>query len=357
MKSEQIHSVLSHFPIGNLEAMRYRPFGNGHIHRTFLVETKAKKFILQEFNDEVFKSPEKITKNQKILHSAAKFERLPFQVPLPIPIPRKSGELLYRSKKSLFRLFDFVEGKSIDYPENTVQAFEAAKSFGSFAAAMNSIHPESLSETIPNFHRLDLRYECFLKVLSESIHSEDLNRITDFYKNQDNLVYTYSQSIRTLPLRITHNDTKLNNLIFSNDLKNVNAVVDLDTIMPGYIMYDFGDLVRTAASGDDENSEDLAQVNLQVNLFEALLKGYLTGFGKDTLKPEIESLKLAGEYMTLMMGLRFLTDHLEGNVYYQVHHPLANLNRAKNQMKLLGSMQEKRGEIEGIFNSLGSDKN
>ncbi|MDN3204244.1 phosphotransferase enzyme family protein [Algoriphagus sediminis] len=355
MNSEQIHSVLSHFPIGNLEAMRYKPFGNGHIHRTFLVETKAKKFILQEFNDEVFKSPEKITKNQKTLHSEAKFERLPFQVPLPIP--RKSGELLYRSKEGLFRLFDFVEGKSIDYPENPEQAFQAAKSFGSFAAAMNSIHPESLSETIPDFHRLDLRYERFLNVLSQSTHSEELNPITDFYKNQGNLVYTYSQSIRTLPLRITHNDTKLNNLIFSEDLKNVNAVVDLDTIMPGYIMYDFGDLVRTAASGADENSEDLAQVNLQVALFEALLKGYLSGFGKDISKPEIESLKLAGEYMTLMMGLRFLTDHLEGNVYYHVHHPLANLNRAKNQMKLLGSMQEKREEIEGIFNSLGSDKN
>ncbi len=355
MNFDQIQSLLKEYPISEATAPGLKRFGNGHIHGTFLVQAGTKKFILQQFNSTVFKSPETIASNQSQVAREAHFEALSFEVPLPIAT--RSGKLLFEADGKYFRLFDFVDGKSVDYPESETQAKEAAKGFGGFAAAMNNINPEDLNDTIPDFHRLDLRFQQFFEGIPGKELSEEEKLLVDYYAEQKSIIEKYSNIIKRLPIRITHNDTKLNNLIFSKDLLHLKAVIDLDTLMPGFLMYDFGDLVRTAASGVDENNEDWDSIGLQIGLFQSLAEGYLEGFGEEITKEEIESLHWAGEFMTLMMGLRFLTDHLDGNKYYHVHHPLANLVRTKNQMLLLESLKAHRLEIREIFSKLLSDKN
>jgi hypothetical protein len=329
-------------------ALSCAPFGEGLIHETLLLRQAEKKWILQGFNDSVFRYPDRIDHNLNLLSSHQADAILPFQ--LPLPLPNRQGIGLTIIDGNYYRLFDFVEGKTLQQIQQPDQARLAAHAYGKFADWAANLPAADLQETIPNFHRLDLRFARLVEVAKKNPPlAQDEQSLLQSYLDQQPLVDWYLEQLPQLPLRTTHNDTKINNLIFSSSLDAVEALVDLDTLMAGYLMYDFGDLVRTVACSQPETSTAWDQVVLLPNLFEELLNGYWQGLGGAITPTEATSLRHGGAVMTLIMGLRFLTDHLEGNVYYRVSYPEQNLHRAKNQLALLHSQQAQSAALDACW--------
>lgn len=351
MIKEDIAGILANYTFDSFEDFTFQPFGAGLIHGTFLVESGDSKFILQEFNNGVFQNPERISHNQRLVKSQGNDTFLPFQ--LPLPILNSNNRLITTVDGRLFRLFEFVSGLTIQEITAPEQAFLAAKAYGIFAEWGKDVDTEQLQECIPNFHRLDLRFAKLQEVANEqgTLSQED-QEVLDFYLGQKALIEAYQEFQAILPARLTHNDTKINNLIFSHDLLKVEALIDLDTLMGGYLMYDFGDLVRTVACSEPETSRNWQGIHLEIPVFEQLIRGYWEGVKTLATAEEMKSLLIAGEVMTCIMGLRFFTDHLQGNVYYKVEYPEQNFHRAKNQMILLKSLQEGNAEIQKIWKAV-----
>lgn len=332
------------------QSLQISELGEGLIHETLLIHSETQKWVLQGFNEAVFNYPDRIDHNLSLLsaHANTQTETLPFLLPLPILNQKGEGLTAIEGKK--YRLFDFVKGKTLQQIENSQQAQLAAQTYGSFANWSKEISGETMQDTIPNFHRLDLRYQKLQEVSQgKSEPSDEENELLDFYLGQKPLIDWYLSQIKSLPLRVTHNDTKINNLIFSEDLNKVEALIDLDTLMGGYLMYDFGDLVRTVGCSLPETSIQWSEIQLFPELFEKLLDGYWHGIKDFATLSEAKSLIFGGEIMTLIMGLRFFTDHLQGNIYYRVSYPEQNFHRAKNQMIFLQNQQDKRNELLKIW--------
>lgn len=348
MKKEVISAILNQYDFLKDKEYGFQVFGSGLIHGTYLIECSDSKFILQEFNTSVFRYPERIAHNHLILGEKGDVSQLPFA--LPLPRLNQNGDSLISIEKKLFRLFDFVKGETLQQIQNQNQAYLAAKAYGVFADWAKEISASEMQESIPNFHRLDWRFENLEKAAgtSSSLNSEE-QEILDFYLSQKPLVKEYLELHESCPQRITHNDTKINNLIFNESLDKVAAVIDLDTLMGGLLLYDFGDLVRTVACTEVETSQNWNNLAHRPEIFEELLKGYWEGIKDMASSEEAKSLLIAGEVMTCIMGLRFFTDHLQGNIYYKVAYPLQNLHRAKNQMIFLKSQQDQKVQLENIW--------
>jgi Ser/Thr protein kinase RdoA (MazF antagonist) len=341
MNPRLLDALLKSYAVLENQSLKLSALGEGLIHDTILLDNGKDKWVVQGFNETVFNFPDRIDHNLSLLSAYAHSQPLPFL--LPLPILNNSGNGLTEIEGKNYRLFDFVEGKTVQLIDSPHQAYLAARAYGDFATWASGISAEGMQETIPNFHRLDLRFE---KLILASKDKTDLTEeeieVLDFYLSQQHLVDWYLSQLSGLPLRITHNDTKINNLIFSEDLTQVKAVIDLDTLMGGFLMYDFGDLVRTVACSLPETSKQWDAIHLIPALFEELLKGYWEGVKGIAQPAEAKSLLLGGEIMTLIMGLRFFTDHLQGNVYYRVSYPEQNFHRARNQMIFLKTQQESR---------------
>ncbi|MDR7129892.1 Ser/Thr protein kinase RdoA (MazF antagonist) [Algoriphagus sp. 4150] len=351
MVKENIAGILAAYSFNSFEDFIFHPFGAGLIHGTYLIESGNSKYILQEFNNSVFPYPERISNNQRLVKTQGDEKLLPFR--LPLPLPNSAKKLITEWNGKIFRLFDFVSGQTIQEITALDQAYLAAKAYGVFAEWGKEVDTKQLQECIPDFHRLDLRFAKLQEVASERGNpSTEDQKLLDFYLGQVELIAEYKDYQAVLPNRLTHNDTKINNLIFSHDLLKVEALVDLDTLMSGYLMYDFGDLVRTVACSESEISGNWDAIKVEIPVFEQLLKGYWEGVKSLCSKKETRSLLLAGEVMTCIMGLRFLTDHLQGNIYYKVNYPEQNFHRAKNQMILLQSLQANKAELEEIWKSV-----
>jgi aminoglycoside phosphotransferase (APT) family kinase protein len=350
-----LQAITSNFSLPSSQPLQIKPLGEGLIHQTFLIEGQPKSWVLQGFNSNVFKFPERIASNLKLLSRLSELQPLPFI--LPLPLANKKGETLTELEGLFYRLFEFVQGHTIQKITDANQAYLAARAYGQFADWGKVIEAEALQETIPNFHRLDLRFSRFLEVLSakESLSQEEKD-VADFYASQSKLVEDYTSIAQSIPFRLTHNDTKINNLIFSEDLDKVEAVIDLDTLMAGMLLYDFGDLVRTVACSEPETSQNWGNLFLIPEVFEVLLKGFWEGIKDFATPEEIRSLLLGGEVMTIIMGLRFFTDHLEGNVYYRVEYPEQNFHRAKNQMIFLQSQQSLLPKLQQIWEKVTGSK-
>lgn len=338
-------AISAAYPQLENQVLEISPFGEGLIHETLLISSGQKKWILQAFNESVFNYPERIDHNLGMLYGTAAQHPLSFQLPLPLLNRHNRGLTELNGKK--YRLFDFVNGKTLQQINKADQAYIASKAYGEFASWAKTIHADQMQETIPNFHRLDLRFETLQKVSNgKQGLSKEEQEILDFYLNQQPLIDWYLGQVDQLPLRVTHNDTKINNLIFSEDLNKVEAVIDLDTLMGGYLMYDFGDLVRTVACTQPETSTLWSEIQFIPEIFEEILRGYWQGVKTIVTPEEARSLLFGGEIMTLIMGLRFLTDHLQGNIYYRVSYPEQNFHRAKNQMIFLQHQQQNRERLK-----------
>jgi Ser/Thr protein kinase RdoA (MazF antagonist) len=323
-----------------IQVLHINQLGTGHIHQTYFLESTERKFVLQKFNQQVFQNTEAIAHNHQIIEKELIGKSLGYD--LPFAIPNKNGELFTSISKDVFRLMPFIDGRVFNQTNSPEQAFHASKAFATLINNTKNIAVHELKAIIPNFHDLNIRFDQFQTALSNTTLTldEELKQLTIYFINQKYLVEEFNEIISHLPLRLTHNDTKINNLIFDHESNKVKAMVDLDTLMPGYVFYDFGDLVRTACCTLDENSQDWEKIHLNPKLYAALIEGFLEG-GKGVLTPlEEQSLPFGGKMMTLIMGLRFLTDHLNGNIYYQSYYPKQNLHRAKNQMMLLESIKK-----------------
>ncbi|UJP66036.1 phosphotransferase enzyme family protein [Mongoliitalea daihaiensis] len=321
--------------LGSIERL-----GTGHIHQTFKFFWNESAYVLQQFNAKVFTQPDRISSNHALLIVKLKSQQLPFQ--LPLPIPNLSGQLFTQEGQALFRISPFVEGLCLDEVEGLAEARLAAEAFARFIEACTDVDALQFQETIPAFHDLDLRFQQLKEAYAQTQReiTDELQALLTFYLGQEKLVEEYNSWIQKLPLRVTHNDTKVNNLIFSLDKKEVSAVIDLDTIMGGYAMYDFGDLVRTVACTQPESSIAWDKISLDPQKYAALWEGFVEG-GKNFLTTdEIASLAFGGKMMTCIMGFRFLADYLHGNIYYSIHYENQNLHRAKNQMLLLQALED-----------------
>jgi Ser/Thr protein kinase RdoA (MazF antagonist) len=321
------------------ESWQIESFGAGHIHRTFRVTGPGQPFVLQRVNHYVFKRPDVIARNIRL---AADYLRQhhPEYLFLPIIKTRDGAEMVYDAEGYPWRLLPYIDNTiTINEVSEAGEAYEAAKGFGRLTRNLAGCHTEQFEPTIERFHDLGWRYEQFQAALNvaTALRISQAKETIAKAKHFAFLVDQYRQLIisKKLKLRVFHNDTKINNILFDKDSRKAVCVIDLDTLMPGYFIYDLGDMVRSFVSPASEAESDLAKVTVRSDIYDALVDGYLSEMD-DVLTPDEKSaIPFSGQMMTYIMALRFLADFLNGNVYYAIAYPNQNLDRARNQLRLL----------------------
>jgi Ser/Thr protein kinase RdoA (MazF antagonist) len=347
--------ALSHFVQGD-KAIGVEPFGNGHINTTYLVTTEAgRRLVLQQINTSIFPDAAALMENVAAVtaHIRAKAQRSGKDVARCTLHPCKTdgGTLFCRmSDGSCWRVYDYV-ADTVSYDKvDSPAAFEACgEAFGDFQQQLADFPAARLSTVIPNFHNTPLRYETFLRSVERDAagRAHTVRREIEFLCERAEFMQTLERAHAEgrLPLRVTHNDTKLNNILFDATSGLPVCVIDLDTVMPGYSVNDFGDSIRFGANTAAEDERDLSRVSLDLNLYRHYARGFLRGFG-DALTPEERALlPIGARMMTLECGMRFLTDHLDGDVYFRIHREGHNLDRARCQLALLADMERKEKEM------------
>lgn len=339
------------------------PYGEGHINDTIAVRTQdetgqVRRYIIQQINQNVFPRPDQVMENiagvtahlrKKIVAAGGDPARESLNV-----VPTKDGQLFYLDADNCYwRAYDFIEDTvTLQQARNPHDFYNSARAFGRFQLLLADYPADTLHETIEHFHDTPHRFETFKRVLAadpkgrrESAQAEIdflLAREADYHILVDLL------EKGDLPLRVTHNDTKLNNVLLDEESGEGICVVDLDTVMPGLAAYDFGDSIRFGASTALEDETDLAKVQFSLELFEAYTKGYLEVAGDALTDIEKESLVWGSKIITIEIGMRFLTDYLEGDVYFKTAREAHNLDRARTQLKLAAEMEEKWEEMKAI---------
>ncbi len=337
-----------------------RSHGSGHINHSYCVSFEEggliNRYLLQHLNTDIFKDPGLLMENvQRVTsHLATKLAGTNDVARRVLTlIHTHDGRTWHREVGgSCWRMFRFIENaRTYDWVESTTQALEAAKAFGSFQQLLADMPAPRLHETIPAFHDTPRR---FLD-LERAIEADVVNRAALVASE---IAFALSRKSITsvlldanLPERVTHNDTKLNNVLFDASGGDALCVVDLDTVMPGLAVYDFGDMVRTATSPTQEDEQDLSRVTMQFPLFEALVRGYLSTAGGFLTLAEKQYLPFSGKLIAFEQGIRFLTDYLVGDVYYKVTLPNQNLDRCRTQWKLVESIEQQEEEMHRLINS------
>ncbi len=322
--------------------------GTGHIHQTFKLARKIssdqESFILQRVNKNVFTKPDIIASNLKFAFDYLNKNFPGYYFLRSIPSLDKS-EMVYDNEGFPWRLFPYKGNTiTIDQVDNAAEAFSAAEGFAQLTRCLDKIEIEKFNETIPQFHDLSWRYQQFVDALARA-SAERRQRADDYIgicQQSYSLVETYEKLIASgsLRKRITHNDTKINNILFDSESRRVVCVIDLDTLMPGYFIYDLGDMVRTFVSPVSEEESDFSKIVFRKEIYDALLSGYLSQL-KDVLSEEEKSaIPFAGKMVTFIMALRFLADYLNGDIYYHITYPGQNLVRAGNQLTFLKKLEK-----------------
>lgn len=337
-----IQEVLNGFGLGFTND-QIKPLGNGHINQTYLLDGPV-KFVLQRINTKVFTRPEIIASNLK---NAAHHLNKNFPGYLFLNATKtKSGEdMMYDEAGHPWRLFPYISNtatlESVSTPD---EAFEAARGFASLTKKLDSVAVKIFYPTIDRFQDLTWRYQQLQEALenaSEERKAEAAQAIEQAL-SFSYLVDEYVDLIQSgkLKLRVVHNDTKINNILFDTRSNKAVAVIDLDTLMPGYFIYDLGDMVRTFVSPVSEEEIDLSKVAFRFPFYQKLLEGYLSEMGDCLTDEEKEAIPFAGLMMTYIMAIRFLADYLNGDIYYNTEYPGQNLVRASNQLRLLALIKQ-----------------
>lgn len=317
-----------------------RPLGNGLINTTWLVEWQASKYVLQKINQQVFQSPEAIADNLQLLANHLKKDHPAYL--FTAPLQTLSGDNLVKTADGYFRLFSFVEGShTIDVIENAEQAREAAKQFGRFTRLLSGFDAGRLKITLPDFHNLTLRYRQFEEALvnGNAARIKEATALTSFIKTNRNIVDAFERSKAELKLRCIHHDTKISNVLFDQTGKGL-CVIDLDTVMPGYFISDVGDMMRTYLSPVSEEEKDLSKIRVRKEIYKAIEDGYLSEMGTELTPAEKNCFHFSGVFMIYMQALRFLTDHINDDIYYGAKYEGHNFVRARNQITLLQRLME-----------------
>ena len=361
INEESLLSIFRQFQLDG-DLLEVTPVSSGHINDTFTsrvqTRTAVRRYIHQKINSHIFLHPEQVMENIVRVTQHARRQILaqggdPLRQTLTL-VPTRDGGWYYRSPdQETWRTYWMIEGAhTYDVPQNPGQVYHAARAFGQFQQLLSSLPGESLHETIPDFHHTPRRFAAFLRALADDPfnRAQSARREVEFIlaREADTAVAVAAMARGELPLRVTHNDTKLNNVLIDDRTGAGICVLDLDTVMPGTVLYDFGDMVRAGTATAAEDEPDLARVGLNLALFRQLASGY-TETARDFLTPlEWELLPFGGKLITLEQGIRFLTDSLLGDTYYKIHRPGQNLDRARVQLKLVAEMEANMGEMCAI---------
>ena len=349
MISPELNIVLTQFNLAE-SPVNALLWGEGHIHETYLVETENHHpdYILQKLNHFVFRNIPGMMENIEAVtsHIRKKLTLLPRHNPdiesLTL-VYTKNGQSYYRDENEVFwRMYVFIPDTiSLQKIAETPQAFEAGNAIGFFQAMLSDLETP-LVETIPDFHNIDFRISQYVQA-KRADTARRVELVPDdilFVEKRFSQMTSYYKSLKEKAVvRATHNDTKVNNVLFDHDNK-AQCLIDLDTVMPGYVHFDYGDALRTMANTALEDERDLEKVHFNEDVYQAFTKGYLQAAGSFLNQDELMLLPYAPIYLTFMIGLRFLTDHLNGDVYYRIHHPGHNLDRARVQFKLVQEMEK-----------------
>jgi len=329
------------------------PFGSGLINHTWKVKGATGSYILQCINKSIFKSPQAIAINLRLLEKYFKANYPDYL--FAAPLPAVNGEYLVVADEEYYRLAPFIKNShTVDTIDQPGQAFEAAKQFGKFSRLLNDFDAGQLQYTLPDFHNLNLRAGQFnaavqnatpdrLTLAAEEIKAVEANAA---------IAETYDQIVqgRQIPLRVIHHDTKISNVLFDDHDKGL-CVIDLDTVMPGYFISDVGDMMRTYLSPVSEEERDLDLVQISEANFAAIYKGYMQEMGDVLTAVEKNLFIYAGKFMIYMQALRFLTDFLNGDIYYPTQYPGHNLARTQNQLTLLERYIQSEEKFKELINN------
>ncbi|MEP4078608.1 phosphotransferase enzyme family protein [Haloferula sp.] len=335
----------------------------GHINSTWRVafeseEGLERRFILQRINAAVFENPmavmsnvERVTRhiNERVMRTKKDLSGQTLAL-----YPGRDGKFWVPDEDDgIWRCYNFIEGcRTYDVVESEQQAYQAGRAFGAFQDLVSDLSPGELAETIPGFHDTRSRYARLMEVIQEDpcgrvdAVKEEIAFIREREGDVDRVLELLGRG--EIPLRITHNDTKINNVMIDEVSDEAVCVIDLDTVMPGSVLYDFGDMVRTAVSPAEEDETELSKIEVRMPIFEALVEGYLSSAEGFINEAEAGHLAFSGKLITLEVAIRFLTDHLEGDRYFKVHHDGHNLERCRAQLKLVECLEERSGEMEKL---------
>lgn len=355
-----LSDVFSVFETGD-SAAGFQPITAGHINHTYAVYVlgeESPKYILQKINTDIFKKPDELIANIKgvCAHIRRKVTERggdPMREALTL-IPTKDGHDYYHdAQKGCWRLYYFIsDSEAHQCADRPGLLYSAAEAFGNFQKLLSDYPADTLYETIPNFHNTISRYADFMQAVREDAAgraSECAYEIDEIGKHEKYAhIIVDALAAGEIPLRVTHNDTKLNNIMIDNKTGKGLCVIDLDTVMPGSLLYDFGDSIRFAACNSAEDEPDLSKVFLRLDLFEEYTAGFLAGVGENITKKEIELLPISALILTYELVLRFLGDYLNGDVYFQVHRDKHNLERARAQLRLTLDMESKLSDMAKI---------
>ena len=334
-------------------------FGHGHINHTFKITTDTgREYILQKINKYVFKDPMKVMINASAVTNYIR-ERVDDCRMVLHFIPTLQGNYCHRDPDGEFwRMYDFVGGFCLDTPESDEDFYQSALAFGRFQHLLSDFPAEILYETIPEFHNTVDRY----RQLKESIRSNNIGRAASVQKEidfalaqeQQCSILQHMRQAGTIPLRITHNDTKLNNVLLDKATRKSLCVLDLDTVMPGLSVHDFGDAIRFGAATAAEDEPDTSKMKLDLNMFRAFTRGFLEAAPTLT-DVEVENLTLGAFTITMEIGIRFLKDYIDGDLYFRTAYPEHNLVRARTQFALAADMKTKWNDMEQIIREVANN--
>jgi len=326
------------------------PFGSGHIHDTFIVRSaspSSDNFILQKINQKVFPGVKGLMSNIHIVSSHLQ-KKIKWQADTGLQkravelVKKINGEHYAEISGNYWRVFKFIDDSfTLQKIESNDQAYEAGKAIGDFQYMLSDLKSK-LKVTIPGFHDLEKRVVQFEKALRMD-PVRRVKRVDDEIRFVDDLYGHLKPFVnllkgRKVPLRITHNDTKLNNILFDKDGKSI-CMIDLDTVMPGYVFYDFGDAIRTMANEANEDEQDLRLVEFNMEVYQSFKEGYYEAAKEFLTDLEMHWLGNSPLYMTFIIGLRFFTDFLNGDIYFKAEYPEHNLDRARCQFELIRKME------------------
>lgn len=332
-----------------IEAVSITPYGEGHINNTMMVITSEKRYILQRINNSIFKSPENVMNN---IYYVTKHLANSGVETLNI-ILTTDGEPFFKSESGYFRMYDFIEN-TVTYNETPSPEVMnvAGRAFGDFQNSLAGFDTTLLKDIIPDFHNTPKRYKNFENAVSADAFGRlaSCKAEVDFVNDRKDTFSKVTDALnkKEIPERITHNDTKLNNILLDRDTNKARAIIDLDTIMPGSMLYDFGDSIRFGASTAAEDEKDLDKVHFDIDLFAAYANGFVSALKESITEKELELLPYSAYLMTMECGMRFLTDYLENDVYFKTAYAEHNLVRCRTQFKLASEMEKQFDEMLAI---------
>ncbi len=365
---ERIARIGDHFAI-NGQFLHGEELNSGHINTTYRACYRTEDghedyYILQRINSYVFPDPILVMKNVEKVTRHIRWKTMrricPTRVGQPLTLyPARGGRnyIELPEEGGLWRCYNNIDGThTYDVVENTRQAYQAGYAFGAFQGLISDMNPEDIRECIADFHNTPKRYEALLASVERDAVGRKADCLAELAALAENASeyskLTELQATGELPTRITHNDTKINNVMLDAETDEAVCVIDLDTVMPGLAHYDFGDMVRTATCRAEEDEEDLSKVVMEFSLFESLAEGFLDATHSFLTEKEVELLAFSGWLITSEIGIRFLTDYLDGDKYFRCDKPDHNLIRARNQIALAKSIRENLPEMQRYIKRL-----